>query len=81
MLVAECGLGGVQWRQPCEVRALTREDGHFHLATSDGTLVAPQLVVATGGLSIPKIGATDFGLQVARQFGLPVVPRARPWFP
>ena len=50
-----------------------RHDGHFHLALSDGqSIQSRRLVVATGGKSIPKMGATDFGLRLARQFGLAV---------
>ncbi len=46
----------------------------FRVETSAGTFTAPSLVVATGGLSIPKIGATDLGYRIARQFGVPIVP-------
>ena len=74
MLVAECELGGVAWRRPCVVRSVVRTDEGFRLDTSLGTMTAGRLVVATGGLSIPQIGASDFGLSLARQFGLPVVP-------
>ena len=45
----------------------------FHVETSAGTYTAPSLVVATGGLSIPKMGATDLGYRIARQFGVPLV--------
>jgi predicted Rossmann fold flavoprotein len=74
MLVAECAAGGVTWRRPCEVRGVARAGERFSLDTSLGPLTASRLVVATGGLSIPQIGASDFGLRLARQFGLPVVP-------
>jgi predicted flavoprotein YhiN len=51
--------------------------GFYHLQTSRGQIETPQLVIATGGLSIPKIGATDFGFRIAKQFGLRLVePRA-----
>jgi hypothetical protein len=68
--------------QPCtvgEVRALQSpaEQGagaRFRLDTDRGPVDARHLVVATGGLSIPKIGATDFGYRIARQFGLRIVP-------
>lgn len=49
--------------------ASVRHDGRFHVDTSHGTYHAPQLVVATGGLSIPKIGATNFAHRLAQQFG------------
>ncbi len=73
MLVTECDLGGVTWRRPCAVREVAREEHGFLLATDSGMIEAKSLVIATGGLSIPKIGATDFGFRVARQFGLPIV--------
>jgi predicted Rossmann fold flavoprotein len=69
-----CEAGGVHWRQPCAVRAVRRgAAGGFELDTDGGGVRAGRLVVATGGLSIPKIGATDFGYRIARQFGLEVV--------
>jgi predicted Rossmann fold flavoprotein len=74
MLVAECEAGGVQRWQPCAVQAVRHGAGGYELDTARGTVQAPQLVVATGGLSIPKIGATDFGYRIARQFGLAVMP-------
>lgn len=74
MLVAECEVGGVSWRRPCEVYGVVPSDGGFFLKTSTGSLEVKSLVIATGGLSIPKIGATDFGFKVARQFGIPIVP-------
>ncbi|GAN79007.1 BaiN/RdsA family NAD(P)/FAD-dependent oxidoreductase [Acidocella aminolytica] len=49
-------------------------DGNFRLETDKGTFRAQNLVVATGGLSIPKIGATDFAYRLARQFGHQVIP-------
>jgi predicted Rossmann fold flavoprotein len=74
MLVAETAAGGVTWRQPCEVRS-TSHDGHrFVLETSAGPVSAASLVIATGGLTVPKIGATPFGYRIAEQFGLAIVP-------
>jgi predicted Rossmann fold flavoprotein len=73
MLLRECEAGGVRRRQPCAVQAVRRNDRGFELDTTAGTVAALQLVVATGGLSIPKIGATDFGYRLARQFGHRVV--------
>jgi predicted Rossmann fold flavoprotein len=73
MLVAECAKGGVEWLQPCEVRAV-RKDGRFEVDTSAGMVSARSLVVATGGLTVPKIGATPFAYRIAEQFGLAVVP-------
>jgi hypothetical protein len=74
LLRAECERGRVEWRQPCPVDGVTHEGGAFVVATPQGPVRAPSLVVATGGLSVPKIGATPFGYRLAAQFGLPVVP-------
>src|SRR5215216_6645532 len=57
----------------CCVRSPRKEEGLFTLETNRGAFESESLVVATGGLSIPKLGATDFGYRVARQFGLKVV--------
>jgi len=77
LLVAECAAGGVAWRRPCRVGEVERGDAGFSLETSTGVIESASLVIATGGLSIPKIGATDFGFRLAKQFALPVVtPRA-----
>lgn len=73
MLQAECGAGNVQWRMPCAVSAVRRTDRRYELDTDAGTLRANRVVIATGGLSIPKTGATDFGYLIARQFGLRIV--------
>ncbi len=74
MLKAECDAGGVQWRMPCAVQAVAREGDRFTIDTSSGRVSARSLVIATGGLTVPKIGATPFGYRVAEQFGLAVVP-------
>jgi predicted Rossmann fold flavoprotein len=79
LLLRECEDGHVERWQPCSVRALrTREpaderDARFELDTERGPVQARSVVIATGGLPIPKIGATDFGLRVARQFGHAIV--------
>lgn len=74
LLLAECAAGGVERRQPCGVKALrVTADGSYQLDTDRGTVQANKVVIATGGLSIPAIGATDFGFRVARQFGLRTV--------
>jgi len=73
MLKRECAAGRVSWRMPCSVRGIVREDADFVLHTSQGRIAARQLVLATGGMAIPQLGATDFALGVARQFGLKVV--------
>jgi hypothetical protein len=73
MLLAECAAGRVQRWQPCAVAAVRHGDRGFELDTGRGTIGASQLVVATGGLSIPKIGASDLGYRLARQFGHAIV--------
>ncbi len=74
MLKAQCERARVQWWQPCPVDGVVREGGAFAVSTPLGTARATSLVIATGGLSVPKIGATAFGYEVAKQFGLAVVP-------
>ena len=66
MLLAECAQGGVDHRQPCTVDRVAIEGSRFALATTQGAIAARKLVVASGGLSIPKIGATDFGHRLAQ---------------
>jgi predicted Rossmann fold flavoprotein len=73
LLLRECEAGGVTRWQPCKVQDLRHGAAGFELDTDRGTVRAAQLVVATGGLSIPKIGATDWGYRVARQFAHRVV--------
>ena len=74
MLLRECEAGGVQRWQPCGVKALrVAGDGSYQIDTERGTVTSRSVVIATGGLSIPKIGATDFGYRVAKQFGLRLV--------
>jgi predicted Rossmann fold flavoprotein len=74
MLLRECDAGRVTRWQPCAVHAVRRGGVGFELDTERGTACAAQLVVATGGLSIPKIGASDFGYRLARQFGHAIEP-------
>ncbi|URI11705.1 NAD(P)/FAD-dependent oxidoreductase [Aquincola tertiaricarbonis] len=73
MLLAECEAGSVERWQPCAVRAVRHGAAGYEVDTDRGSVSAPRLVVATGGLSIPKIGATDFGHRLARQFGHRIV--------
>ncbi|MBX3586779.1 MAG: NAD(P)/FAD-dependent oxidoreductase [Ramlibacter sp.] len=73
MLLRECAAGGVTHWQPCGVKAVRHGAQGYELDTPRGTVRAASLVVATGGLSIPKIGATDFGYRIASQFGLRLV--------
>ncbi len=71
MLLAECAAGGVDVRTGHRVTALARSD-RFGIDTDRGSFTAASLVLATGGLSIPKLGATGFAHEAARRFGLPV---------
>jgi len=69
MLLAEARAAGAELRLSTPVRALDHADGRFRLATDAGMLTCRNLVIATGGKSIPKMGATGFAYDVARQFG------------
>ena len=77
VLLRECDAGGVTRWQPCGVHGVSFSDAdpttRYTLQTDRGPVSAHALVVATGGLSIPKIGATDFGFRLARQFDLNVI--------
>lgn len=73
MLAQECSQAGVEIRTRCDI-AQVEKQGDFQLQTSLGNPSATNLVIATGGLSIPKMGASDFGHKLARQFGLDVLP-------
>ena len=71
MLLAECERSGALVQVKCSVTSI-KKDETFRIATSAGDLDSSSIVIATGGLSIPKIGATDFGYRIARQFKLAV---------
>lgn len=73
MLLAECSDAGVEIRCNCRVRRVERTE-NFLVETDQGTFTSSSLVIATGGLSIPQLGATDFGYHIARRFGLSVEP-------
>ena len=81
MLLAECAAGGVERWQPCgvkNIRFLASSPygscaSSYEIDSDRGTIQCGAVVIASGGLSIPKIGATDFGYRVAKQFDLPVV--------
>ena len=81
MLLAECEAGGVTRWQPCGVKNLTflgdsqrgMATGSYQIESDRGAIDCAAVVIATGGLSIPAIGASDFGHRVARQFGLRIV--------
>ena len=75
MLKAECDLVGVQWRMGCGVQGIGKDGALFRIDSDNnsGVILAANVVIATGGLSIPKIGATDFAYRIARQFDLKLV--------
>jgi len=73
MLAQECKAARVEIRLRCRVEGVTKNSG-FRLETSQGPLECESLVVATGGLSFPKLGASDFGYRLARQFGHTAIP-------
>jgi predicted Rossmann fold flavoprotein len=72
MLRGECEAAGVKRFMSCEVEAIKQDKKKFQVSTSRGEFDAASLVIATGGLSIPKTGATPFGYHVAEQFGIPI---------
>jgi predicted Rossmann fold flavoprotein len=86
MLLAECAAGKVEHWQPCKVQSVRFLDAEsasspiehstssYEIKSDRGVVHARNVVVATGGLSIPKIGATDFGQRLAQQFGHRIVP-------
>jgi predicted Rossmann fold flavoprotein len=73
MLVDECKQGRVEVLHPATVRSIIKSDT-FRVDTSRGEFTASKLVIATGGLSIPAIGATGFGYDIAKQFEIAVTP-------
>ena len=75
MLLKECDKGGVQRWHGCGVKAISQSDSGYQVQTDQGEVQAGAVVIATGGLSIPQIGATDFGYRIAEQFGLRLVAR------
>ncbi len=74
MLVDECQAAGVRIRTDCGVQRIERTTDGFDVHTTQGRFFAASLVIATGGLSIPSLGASGFGYEVARQFGHRVLP-------
>jgi predicted Rossmann fold flavoprotein len=74
MLLREGERAGVEVRCRNQVRELARDEpsGRFSVVTNQGSFVSQAIVIATGGLSIPPLGATDFGYRIARQFGLQI---------
>ncbi|MFK2905519.1 NAD(P)/FAD-dependent oxidoreductase [Dyella ginsengisoli] len=74
MLLDECAAAGVEVRTSCAVNQVRKVEGGFRVGTAAGEVHATSLVVATGGLSIPSMGATGFGYELAKQFGHTVLP-------
>jgi len=74
MLLDECAAAGVRVETSCSVEQVERSDAGFSIRTTLGAFDGPMLVIASGGLSIPSMGATGFGYAIARQFGHAVVP-------
>jgi len=74
MLFEECREAGVTIRVQTTVEEVSKPDARFRARTSAGEFCCESLVVASGGLSIPKMGASGFGYQIARQFDLAIVP-------
>ncbi|WP_408900571.1 NAD(P)/FAD-dependent oxidoreductase [Photobacterium piscicola] len=74
MLVAECDMPNISLRYQTDISAITQLETGFSLNVNGETISCESLVVATGGLSMPKLGATPFGYQIAAQFGLKMVP-------
>ncbi len=72
MLVDECAAGGVDVRVGCKIAEVRRNE-RFIVETSQGAFESETLVIATGGLSIPKLGATSFAFDIAKRFSIPVV--------
>jgi predicted Rossmann fold flavoprotein len=74
MLFAECEKAGASVTSQCEILSIEKTEAGFALETSQGQYQCESLVIATGGLSMPKLGASPFGYKVAEQFGLKVLP-------
>lgn len=77
MLLGECDQAGAEVRTHCSIESVSydSEKQRYLVGTSQGKIVAESLVVATGGLSIPTMGATGLGYELAEQFGLRLLPR------
>ncbi len=74
LLLSECSKYRADVTTRCEILAVEKNSEGFQLTTSQGDYQTESLVIATGGLSLPKLGATPFGYQIAEQFGLSVLP-------
>ncbi|GGZ87864.1 membrane protein [Ignatzschineria indica] len=74
MLLNECKEAAVELRKGCRVDTITKSADRFQVESSEGLLTASSIIIATGGLAIPKIGATDFGYRIAKSFGHAIIP-------
>jgi len=74
LLRTECDDNGVTWLAPCTVGAIEKAGDGFVVKTDQGAFHGQSLVIATGGLSVPKLGASPLGYKIAEQFGLSIVP-------
>ena len=74
MLLQECADGDVDLRKETSVESVAYNNGTYQIQSSAGSFTAPKLVIASGGLSIPKIGASNFGYKIAQQFVLDIIP-------
>jgi len=74
LLLTECDWAGAEIRMKTSVEAVSKEETGYRLTTSSGDLHCESLVIACGGLSIPTMGASGFGYEIARQFGLTLLP-------
>ncbi|MFN5027772.1 MAG: NAD(P)/FAD-dependent oxidoreductase [Burkholderiales bacterium] len=74
MLKTECDRAHVSWRMPVQVSSIKAVSSGYEVRIGDEWMSCTALVIATGGLAVPKIGATPFGYQVAEQFGLAIIP-------
>jgi len=73
MLLSECQKGEVQIEHPIKVEKIANKDGNWEIHTNQETFNAKNLVIATGGLPVPAIGASDFAMQIAKQFEMEVI--------
>ena len=73
MLRKECEAGQVRWAHPCQVLNVAKSATGFVVTTTEGIFACQSIVIASGGLAIPQLGATPFGYQLAEQFGIPII--------
>lgn len=74
LLLSECEQAGAKIQTQCEIKNIEKTPAGFELETTHGNMICENLVIATGGLSMPKLGASPFGYKIAEQFGLTIKP-------